>query len=167
MRPNPVDNGPSPRQIKVIHVLSKVLGQTSGDYQDMLHDGFGVTSSKDLDQKQAHDLVEHLLRLADKRQGGTPGKLPYEELQGRSTYLASPAQLRLIDVLWSQVTTQPVGPDRVYALEKFLRNRFRIGGMSWLKRCDVQKVITAIRAMASQKLNKREAAQEEQNEPTK
>jgi len=144
-----------PTQIQQIKILAKTLGMSDEEYRGMLKEAYGVSSCTLLLFDQADALISKLRALANADR--TPdahgwGKNRYENLRGRSSSFANPAQLRLIEVLWKTVTHTHDPRARAKALDTFLRNRFHILGIMSVQADEVQKVVKTLEAMQEQAL---------------
>jgi hypothetical protein len=142
-------------QVKWIHVLKSKLGLSDDNYRAML-DGYGVKSSLDLPMRRAYDLIQRMENQAVLAGTWTPSlkdRGRYSKLQGRDG-MASPAQLRKIEAMWSFVSRQPTPEEKTKALHVWLEKRFHIGRLEWVKADQVGKVIGALEAMVKQKEEK-------------
>lgn len=54
------------REIQLIHVAKQKLGMDEDTYRNLLTDRFSVSSSKDMDEKQRHELLEYFKKLGFK-----------------------------------------------------------------------------------------------------
>lgn len=134
-------------QLVIIHTLRKVLALSEEVYRDMLKDNFNVSSSKELSVDQAATLIRSLKAHVD----GPPGQPPtkkWDHLTGRPG-MASPAQLRLVEAMWKDVSRVKESAPRSEALRAFLEKRFHVKALLWLEASQVQKVIRALKAMKS------------------
>jgi phage-related protein len=140
------------RQIKRIHVIKSSLKLSDDSYRDMLS-GYGVSTSKHLNFAAAAELIvkmESLLaRMRVNNKQRPQSQMKFDDLGDRDE-MASPAQLRKIDVMWRNVSRQPDARSRSVALEKFLQRICGISKMEWLEPGHVKKVIKALERMAEQ-----------------
>ena len=88
-------------QIRQIHTLKNILGLDDDLYREMLS-SFGVYSSKNLTQTEAalfisilNDKIKYTKINCNKK---------YDDLYGRDSEMATPPQMRKIEVLWKYVT---------------------------------------------------------------
>ena len=142
----------SNNQIKMIHTLKNKLNLDEDIYRSMLST-YNVESSKKLDFEDAKDLITKLQKMALevgiwKKNKRRPSK--YKELKGRSE-MATPAQLRMIEGMWADVSYQETPEEREKALRKFLYRIVKVSDLSFLKSTQVSKVINALKAMKWQK----------------
>lgn len=64
--------------------------------------------------------------------------------------MATPAQLRLIEVLWAQVSRAGTAAERAAALNAFLSNRFHRSHIEMVERSLVQKIVKTLNTMIQQ-----------------
>ncbi len=133
-------------QLRIIHAVKREAGIKEGEYRDLLRDMFDRGSSSDLTEKQADEFITHLRVLAGQQTGGK-GVNPHTHLDNRPGF-ASSKQLGMLEGMWSEVS---VAENKRKALESFLRGRFRINGLAWIREHEVRKIHTAISAMQAQK----------------
>ncbi len=140
------------KQFQKIHALKNALQLSEESYRETLSYNFGVATSKAITYGQAEKLIEALEEDAVKK--GTwekyPGKSKYESLGDRHG-MASPAQLRKIEVLWHIVSTAKDNKSRNKALRTFLQRRFKVSDLRWLDKGKVQKVIYVLAQMEKRK----------------
>ena len=142
----------SPKQRQMIGYLRRTLKMDDDTYYDMLHFHFAKESAKELDTKEANQFIDILKAQAFLNGIFIPNKQPervkYENLSGRARGMATPRQLRYINVLWKQVSNKETEEEKETALNRFV---YRITGkshMHFLEQADVQKVIKAIQTMS-------------------
>ena len=123
-----------------VHVLKSSCGMSDAEYRTLLQKEFGVTSSTALTDAQKVRLCSILQQRAD--------ELPPFAAMDNRPGKASGAQLRLISVLWGQVSRVPAGPDRMKALDAFCTKRFG-GNLKSLSVNRVRDVVRAIEAMGA------------------
>ena len=70
----------------------------------------------------------------------------YDDLGIRPGY-ATPAQLRMIESMWMDVSRMRTFHDRVTALNSFLKRVIGVEKMDWVEAWQVQKVVNAINHM--------------------
>jgi hypothetical protein len=145
------------KQIRVIKALQRALSMDEDTYRAMLG-GFRVESCTELTQQQAADLINRLMADAVKtgrwvksyfRAGRVHTLKKWDEL-GTRVGMATPAQLRLIEVVWRDVTryTDPVKIEQ--ALQHFCAKRFKRDDITKIEKWMVPKVMTALYAMKRQ-----------------
>ena len=134
-----------PRQIKKIHTLKKMLGIDEDLYKEMLSD-FGVNSSKNLSFDAANIFIEQLESVAISKNLWKKNPLKYEDLV-RDSEMATPAQLRLIEVLWGQTICSDTPKSRKKALRTFLQKKFKNDDVMFLTRKKASSVINGIKEM--------------------
>jgi phage gp16-like protein len=146
------------KQIKIIHTLKGALSMDEDSYRSMLA-SFGVESSKELTPEKAERLITELQRSAEsagvwkaRRQARryTSGKKRFEHLGNRRGY-ASPAQLRMLESMWVEVSRADTLAEKQDAINRFLEHRFGVANLAWLPSDMVGKVVKAIQAMKEAK----------------
>ena len=137
----------SKEQVKTIHVLVKALQIEEDVYRAMLEE-LGVASSKDLSFSQAAALIGRLAANAKSAGVWTPRQAPkrYEHLDIRSEEWASPAQLRLIEGLWNDVSYVPA-EERRKALRRFIEERFGFSALEFIPAKGVRRIVQTLEAM--------------------
>lgn len=137
-------------QIQIIHVLKAKLNMSDEDYRSMLFDNYQKKSSTRLSFDQANNLIRGM-----KRQAGDPVEQPYRfkpknvNLPTNRPGMASGKQIGMLLGIWSEVSVLPE-KDQRDALDKFLINRFGIGGLRMLSQKMVGPVRHALIAMQKQ-----------------
>jgi phage-related protein len=146
---------PDQKWIRLIHTLKSKLALSDDDYRAMLS-SYNKTSSTSLSDSQAKELTQTLTTMAVKRgvwkkPAGRSYKRKWDELGDRPG-MASPAQLRKLEVMWSKVSRQPDAESRSEALVKFVMKITGVSQLDWMEPVHVRKVIRAIEAMQRQGL---------------
>ena len=102
-------------QVRAIHIALRRQGIEDADYRALLLDGWGVSSCKDLDRRQAHELIRRLPGApARQRETPTPRRLPAKVVR-----MATRPQLDLIRDLSREIEwSTPAG------LEGWLKRTF-------------------------------------------
>ncbi|MGA2107441.1 MAG: regulatory protein GemA [Syntrophorhabdales bacterium] len=135
-------------QIKKIHVLSSRLELPDDLYRKWLDEHYKVASSKQLTVDQARDFIRLLEHFAV--QCGywdhDPNKEKYNELAGRPG-MATPAQLRMVESMWVELTRPETEEERDATLRGFLRKRYNISDLRFLTLESIDKVIHGLRVM--------------------
>lgn len=149
----------TPKQRQLIGYLRKLLCLSEDVYHDILWT-WGVDSSKELTAVQAETLLNQLKQQAIGCGKYTPKakyktqKWKYNNYSDRDAEMASPAQLRMIEGLWFEVSYQSNDTDREIALNKLCE---RITGKSrlvFITKLEVRKIVQAINAMKSKREDK-------------
>jgi len=145
----------NPGQIKKIHTIKSALSLDDDTYRELLFNSFRVVSSKQLNFSQAEDLIREMEKIAiasgvwdscrKKRQGG--GK--FEELNLRRG-MATPAQLRKIEAMWSEISRIDDIDARQKGLRTFLERIAKVSALRFLDSAGAGKVINALNAMTKQ-----------------
>lgn len=142
-----------------IHIARKELNLSEQNYRDILS-GFGVQSCKDLNFRQAEELIKLFKEMGwkpkPKKRRATSqalepasgkdkgwGKQKYEYLKPRPGYMAAPIQLRLAEVLWRIVARNPSDA----ALETFVLRQTKIKKLEWLHKKHICAVLCALQDM--------------------
>ncbi|HNW35280.1 MAG TPA: DUF1018 domain-containing protein [Candidatus Ozemobacteraceae bacterium] len=141
----------SKEQIKTIHVLINALRIEDDVYRGLL-EGYGVASSKDLSFDKAAALISRLATDAQSAGVWTPKQGPkrYEHLDARSEEWASPAQLRLIEGLWNDVSYMSTQGERRLALRRFVEKRFGFSALEFIPAKSVRKIVQTFEAMKAE-----------------
>ncbi|MBS3918080.1 MAG: DUF1018 domain-containing protein [Deltaproteobacteria bacterium] len=140
-------------QIKKIKTLQSKLGIADEQYRLLLSD-YWVESCTKLTEKDAAEFIGKLEAIAlDKgvwkkyaTSAAPLGKRKYDSL-GMRTGMASPRQLRMVEVLWKNVSFTHDKHKQAIALRRFI---FRIAGVDdlvFLTSQGASKVINAIQSM--------------------
>ena len=144
-------------QIKRIHMLISRLGIDESTYREMLSSGFGVSSSKNLDYKNADNLLKMLEKDAVTLELWKKLPLKYEDCADREN-MATPSQLRLIMGLWREDSNldDKTSQEKLWV---FLDTHFKINDIKFLTKERANAVIHAIRKIKENYKNKSVAAQ--------
>lgn len=140
--------GPTPGQIAKVHALKRALAFDDATYQAVL-ERFGAASSKDLSDRQMARCLEFL--EAQAVEAGTwqgRGRAPAPK---RRPGAASEAQIRLVAVLWRQVSRQTTETDRRTALDAFTRRITGKPRLAWCGHSDIQALVKALTAMGAKR----------------
>lgn len=150
----------SSKQRQMIGYFRKVLGLSDDLYHDILWT-WGVDTSKDLTASQAELLLKQLKEKAigegkyEPKARYKAQKWKYNNYIDRDEIMASPAQLRMIEGLWFEVSTQTNDTDREHALNKLCQRITGKARIIFLTKPEVSKLIKALNSM---KLSKKESA---------
>jgi len=134
----------SSSQIRKIHTLKSLLGLEDDLYREMLA-SFGVQTSKNLTFTEAVIFIEILEDRAIEL--NLWKKLPkkYDELNRDK--MATPAQLRMIEGLWREISYYDTDAFARKSLRKFLKSKFRVDDLMFLTKSKASKVIQAIQGI--------------------
>lgn len=160
--------------VRLIHIYKSRLGMDADTYRAMLQDRFGVESSLALQPEQAAQLAQDIYalipeagraKLARPSARVAPGgsRLRFAELEGRTDDYATPKQLRMLEAAWVQRSRAPSIQAKREALVAFLRHKFDLGGMAWIQRDQVGRIlrsITSVRADAAPRRRKTSTTQQ-------
>lgn len=133
---------PTYYQIRKIHILKNILHLDDDTYVDMLM-SFGVTTSKNLTFSEAGILIEILEEQAVDMSLCQKQAKKYETLK-RSEKMATPAQLRMIEAMWREISYFDTFEFAQKSLRAFLKNKFKTDHILFLTRKKANKVIHAI-----------------------
>jgi hypothetical protein len=145
---------PTRGQLAAIHIAKKDLGLDEETYRGMLQEVTGRRSAKDLDHRQAQQVIDHLKKrgwCGGKRPNGPPsfpprrgavGRRKFEDL-GERPDMASPGQLRKVEVMWKDVA---IG-DPAKTLRRFIWRLCRVSDLRFLSAGQAHEVIEAIKAI--------------------
>lgn len=135
-------------QIRKIHTLKGVLRMPDMVYRKMLDDGFLAVSSKQLTFVQARQLI---MVLEDFQRTFQKGDEIYYEAHfnnlGLRFNMATPAQLRKIEYLWSQFD---ISRSKT-SLRTFISRKFKVSDVRFMDVLTAGKVITALTSMTERK----------------
>lgn len=132
-------------QIKKIHTLKNILGLDDDLYIEMLM-SFGVQSSKNLTCTEAAVFLEILEDKAEEQNLWKKRPKKYADLN-RSKDMATQAQLRMIEGMWREICYYDTDEFARKSLRKFLKSKFRIDDVMFLRKHTAIKVIQAISGM--------------------
>ena len=141
-----------PWQIKRIHVLTNRIGVSDEDYRARLAEEFGVRTCKKLTRDQADRFIRNMESLA-KEMGidvGGRSKRSRRREWSRRPGMATPAQLRKIEAMWSGVSRQKTAGERRKALGAFLEKRFGVSDLTFVTHEMPSKIIHTLEAMKKQ-----------------
>ena len=145
-----------------IHHLAQRIGLITKDddgrindivYRDLLQRWYGVKSCLKLSEALAENCIKRLTYIASKMgvwEIYESNKTKYNDLGHRPGY-ASPAQLRMIEAMWIDVSYQKNIQEKQTALRKFLLSHYRINDLRWLDIRDVSKIINTLKEMGKKK----------------
>ncbi len=140
----------SKEQIKKIHTLKSKIGLTDEEYGSAL-EAYGVNTSKDLNSKQAEDLIIRLTELMPKQKPGKVKSTKYNKLGIRTNHkgehYATPKQLRMIEAMWFNGVN--VRTKTQEALLSYVKKITGKNAMEWLLISDVQKIVKAIKSLTN------------------
>jgi hypothetical protein len=139
--------------VRRIGMLRKRCGLSDEEYYALLS-GYGVDSCKDLQVAQAKRIIAFFEGIEPKGEGR---RMKYEELGFRPDF-ATPAQLRMLEAMWKDVSFCVLSGKRAAAWREFLWTRFSVIGPEGIAREDVGKIKRTLEAMydAQQRKKKRE-----------
>lgn len=126
------------REIQLIHIARQQTDMDEDTYRAMLHDRFGVSSSKDMDWRQRKQLLDYFKTLGFKV---TPSKT-----RPQSRALADDAQSKKIRELWLTLHTNGKvrNPDES-ALAAFVKRQTKVDALQWLSTKQASAVIEELK----------------------
>lgn len=141
----------TPAQNRKIHTLKRALAWDDATYQAALKGQVGVETSKGLPIQQAKKVIGHLEELAVRAGVWTRQGRRFDHLDGRSVDMATPKQLRLIEVMWGQVSRATTNAAREKALRAFVKRITKAADLRFLRKHQAEKVVKALEKMGATK----------------
>ena len=144
-------------QTKKIHALKNALKLEDVIYRKMLFiNHYTAKSSKELTHEEATGFINFLEMMATKKGVWTKyeGKDSHEKLGYRGD-MATPAQLRMIEAMWKDVSVINDTKGRQKALRTWLHNKFKVSDLRFLDNSKAGKVIYALKQMKKRKQQER------------
>lgn len=135
------------REIQLIHVARQQTGMDDDTYRAMLHDRFGVASSKDMDWKQRKQLLDYFktqgfkVRSTGKATGAVKAK--------PSRALADDAESRKIRSLW--ILLHELGAVRnpsEEALAVYVKRLTKVDALQWVNGEQARTLIETLKKWA-------------------
>ena len=139
-----------PMIVRRIKTLQGLSGISEENYRSLLW-GYEVESCKELSIKDGHAVAKVLQDMVDRIPEHQQFRQPYRELKGRSAFMATGRQLRMLEAMWMDVTRQTNRRDALSAYNTFLYKRFDIGSPAWIERDHVGKIKFALEQMRAQR----------------
>jgi len=146
---------PVQKLLAKIHIAKKELGLDEGLYREILSSEFGVRSSKDLDNARALKLIRYFREKGwvpkskpKKYDDPTGPEGPMGRRQKGDIYSATPAQKRLVEVLWHNIYR---GNEEIRHLRVFLWNHFKVSDIRFLDKDKAHQAIEALKEMAKRR----------------
>ncbi|MGN0013882.1 MAG: regulatory protein GemA [Candidatus Gastranaerophilaceae bacterium] len=139
----------SPKQRQRLGYFRKLLNLSEDLYRELLEQ-FGVETSKNLTSHQIEELTTRLAKNAQEQGLYKPKpsflKYKYNNLAKREG-MATPAQLRKIDIMWKNISRQKNEKDRESALQVMIKKITGKDHIKFLTPLDVRKVIKTFENM--------------------
>jgi len=117
------------REIQLIHVARQKVSMDEDTYRALLHDRFGVASSKDMDWKQRKELLDHFKTLGFKSTASTRPAPAKDKV----------AQVSKIRALLIALDNKP----DAYA-DGMSKHMFKIDRFEWCTGAQLGKIIAAL-----------------------
>lgn len=148
-------------QIRMIHTLKGVLRVDDDTYRGTLKELFGVTSSKLLKFKQAEYFIDMMKNTAVRQGLWITGEQndKYRGF-GNRPGMATPAQLRKIEEIWTELYPENDEKVREKALRAYLFKFFKVSDMRFLDSDTTAKAMYALKQMQARKQTTPENAPE-------
>jgi hypothetical protein len=142
-------------QIRLIHTLKNALGLTEEEYRSRIIEKHGFSgTSKDLSYEEAEQLIKAWEKEATEKGVWKPytKALKYEDLRDRGITWATPAQCRLVEGMFREISYYKHN-DKAFkhAFRNFLFRIAHVGEIRFLEKKDVQKVVNALKKMKAQR----------------
>ena len=137
-------------QIKQIHVLKNILGMDEDTYREKLH-SFDVTTSKDLTEAEARVMIDAL--NYDIKQTKKNSHKKYEDFAGRDAKMATPAQLRKMEVVWKDICNDKTIKHREKTLREHLK-RYKVDDIKFVTKKKAQGIISIMEKIKKHKFLK-------------
>lgn len=128
----------TPYQIKKIHTLKNILGLDDDTYHQMLL-SFDVCSSRNLTQAEAEIFIEILVNDAKNLKRNNYKK--YDDFAGRDDNMATPSQLRKLEVVWSDISS---AEDKSATLRQFIKRQFHVDDLRFLTKSRASQIIAVL-----------------------
>lgn len=140
-------------QIIKIHALKNALKMPDDYYRKLIFvNYYPATSSKDLTFEAASSFISQLEKTAIEKGVWKKheGKEAFERL-GYRNGMASPAQLRMIDAIWKEISRVGADKKKHTGLRTFLLSRFKVSDLRFLDVRKAGEVISALKGMQQRK----------------
>jgi hypothetical protein len=150
---------PTRGQLAAIHIARKDLGLDEETYRSLLRTLTGKGSAGSMNHQEAQRVIEHFKKQGwkgvSKPKGppswparrGSVDKRRFEDL-GERPSMASPGQLRKIEVMWREVA---IG-DPAKTLRRFVWRMCRVSDLRFLSAAQAHEVIEAIKAIRARRM---------------
>lgn len=135
------------REIQLIHVARQQTGMDDDTYRAMLHDRFGVASSKDMDWKQRKQLLDYFKTLGFKVR--STGKATGAAKAKPSRALADDGESRKIRSLW--ILLHELGAVRnpsEEALAVYVKRLTKVDALQWVNGEQAKTLIETLKKWA-------------------
>jgi len=140
------------REIQLIHIARQQTGMDEDTYRAMLHDRFGMSSSKELGWQQRKQLLDHFKTLGFKVRFKSPPP-PFakggQRSGGISRTLAADPESRKIRSLW--ILLHELGAVRnpsEEALAVYVKRLTRVDALQWVDSAQARTLIETLKKWA-------------------
>lgn len=132
------------KQLAKIHIAKKDLGISESAYRDLLS-GWGVNSAKELNEKQADEVIEALKKVGfvvkrSQKSEDRSQKILIQLPENRPDEFATQKQMNMLTSMWVSYSREKTEE----SFRKFVKNIAKVDLAEWLLKEDVQKVRLAI-----------------------
>ena len=141
-------------QIKLVHTLKSAIHLNDSSYCEILDNWFRVSSSKELNSAQAEELISELKKHAvsiGAWESQPDQRKKFDEWESRAGGMATPQQLRKIEVMWHEISRTEEPGGRKKALRSFLERVVKVSDLRFLDFEGAGKIINALQAMGKRK----------------
>jgi hypothetical protein len=130
----------SAQKLKLVHIGKRELKLTEDAYREILRHHGGVESAKDLDDDGFKRVVDCMKSL------GFWVKRKWEQTRPREAgALPTPAQLKVIEHLWNDLSEYEPGAAQTHFRRGFYRNRLKMAALGPQTRAQANAVIEALK----------------------
>lgn len=131
------------KQLAKIHIAKKDLGISDSAYRDLLS-GWGVSSSKELNENQAEEVIEALKKIGfvvkKSQKSKVKSQIQIVLPENRPDEFATQKQMNMLCGMWTSYSREKTEE----SFRKFVKNIAKVDLVEWLLKADVQKVRLAI-----------------------
>jgi len=131
----------APKKVALVHVAKRQVGLEDAEYRTMLVRVAGVDSAADLTEADFELVMRELTRLGFRPRKGF----------GRREGFASPAQVKLIRVLWDEFQGKLGGDAGDKALNAWLTRYHHVSALRFLTTEKAAAVLTGLKQMVARK----------------
>ena len=135
-------------QIRKIHTLKSILCLSDEKYKKILK-SFDVCSSKELTSTEADiviNILEEEVKIFQLKK--------YDNLIGRDNVMATPLQLRKIEITWKEICNDKSHENVKKTLRTYLKKHFYIYDLKFLTKVRAGKIISVLNKILEQKILK-------------
>jgi hypothetical protein len=137
-------------QLARIHIAKKELNLPDDRYRRILYRVAMKNSAKDCTEYEANRVLAYFRRCGWKPK---PRSKKYDNL-GHRPHMATPSQMRKIEVTWDKVSRATTVRTRHIALRNFLNRLVAVSDITFLTHDAAQKVLIALTTMEKEVQNR-------------